>query len=101
MKFQLTPMGRMRSDCTSAYAVMITEQGTVRDFIDTILRDKTNEWGYIGIASSESSFGQPRMEYAYGKSNSRDAMKEYENKQIQSIRADGGWSRMDYILYVM
>ena len=98
MKFRLEIDGAERSDCTAPYRVIITEGGTLKDFIDEVLTNCKDEWGYIGIHSETSSLGKPRMEYRWGEPIDRKALAEYENKKVESIRADGGWSNMDYVV---
>lgn len=100
MKFRLTRIGEMRGDCTATYDFQIIEDGTVKEFIDEVLANHQGEWGYIGIRSDDSCFGNPRMEYKHGQSIDREALREYEDKQIGSIAGDGGWSRMDYLIKI-
>lgn len=98
MKFKLRQSGADRSDCTAPYDVIILENGTVKDFIDEVLENRQGEWGTIAIFSKESPFGSPRMEYRHGKPISRESLTEYEDKQVISIKANGGWSNMDYVI---
>lgn len=99
MKFRLQQSGKERSDCTAPYDAVILEDGTVKDFIDEVLTNYSGEWGYIGIQQSGGTvFGDPKMEYSHGKPINREALSEYENKRIIAIRADGGWSNMNYLI---
>ena len=98
MKFKLEMSGAERSDCTAPYKVIITEDGTLKELIDEILTNRKNDWGYIGIYSDKSFFGDPRMEYRYGKSIGREALAAYEDKKVRMAKADGGWSNMDYVV---
>ena len=86
-------------DCTSRYNVIDFPQ-TVREFVYEVLKDP-KEWGYIGIRNSDlpfKVFGNPNIEYAYGKLKAENFSDEWLNRKIVSVRASGGWSRMDYLL---
>jgi len=98
MNFRLSQAKEERSDCTAPYDVIIIENGTVGDFIDAVLKNRSEDWGYIGINSNESVFGKPKMEYKHGKAINREALSDFESKQVKSVTADGGWSRMDYVI---
>ena len=90
---------------TAPYKVILFEKCTVRKFVECVLNTK-NEWGYIGIYNPEKGpfFGYPNIEYFYGKLNkARPIIEEFEeflDKPVIKAIAYGGWSRMDYILYV-
>lgn len=97
--FKLIENGPERGDCTAPYKVMFYKSYTVSEFIYEILKNRSSDWGYIGIYSPGDIFGNPRCAYRYGKVDI-DLPAEYMNKEIISAMADGGWSRMDYILQV-
>lgn len=105
MKWELYQCGKERGDCTTPYRVRIIEGGTVKDFIETVLKNK-KEWGYIGIFDKTvefqimAVFGNPYMEYRHGETIDRENLKDVENKKVINARADGGYSRMDYLLEV-
>lgn len=99
---------------TAPYEVILLEKCTVREFVQYVL-DTNNEWGYIGIYNPERNpfFGDPHVEYSYGKLKSKTSelnyyftlkqinqFGEFLDKPVIKATADGGWSRMDYILYV-
>ena len=67
---------------------------TLKDFAETIAADK-KEWGYI----KTSCFEEPLVEYSHGKIT-------YYTDKFGSLvtprgSANGGWSRMDYIIKLM
>ena len=97
--FSLIPNGPERSDCTAPYKVAFYKSYTVGKFIDEVLKHRSGDWGYIGMYSPGDIFGNPRCSYRYGKVDT-DLPFGYMNKEIVSATADGGWSRMDYILLV-
>lgn len=98
MNIELKRVGRERKDATSPYDVIITSNNfiTVNDLIDYILENRKHEWGYIGIMNdSEPFFGEPCIEYRHGKLLS-EFEKNILNKTVEKVKADGGYSRMDY-----
>ena len=96
--FSLFRAGPERSDCTAKYRVILDKEYTVRTFIKEVLKRK-EEWGYIGIEKKGAIFGDPVCEYRYGKLLSK-MKKEVLDKPIISVKADGGYSCMDYLLKI-
>ena len=101
MGFKLTQIGNTRGDCTAEYSVDLDKEMTLNEFIDEVL-SRTREWGYIGIKYSPYTiFGDTKCEYAYGqfKGPGKEVFSENElNRKIRHICANGGWSRMDYLI---
>lgn len=95
--FELKQTGEERGDCTAPYAVILDKPYTVQDFVNTVL-ERTEDWGYIGIDDHKNwSNGTPNCEYRWGNLKTR-MPEEIMDKPIKSVKADGGWSRMDYLL---
>ena len=95
--FELKQAGKERGDSTAPYAITLDKQYTVREFIDTVLK-RTDEWGYIGIEDHRNwSNGTPNCKYSYTKLITH-MPEEVMDKPVESVTADGGWSRMDYKL---
>lgn len=92
---QSTPVSR---DCTCGYDIQLDKKYTVKEFIKTVLQEKSNEWGHIGIYNIDSWFGNPRLEYNRGKLKTEEELEDFADKQIIKVSASGGWSRMDYII---
>ncbi len=89
---------------TAPYKVILFERCTVREFVEYTL-DGKNDWGYIGIYNQEKGpfFGYPKIEYSHGKLKVGSLIEdfgEFLDKPVIKATANGGWSRMDYILYV-
>lgn len=94
--FCIKQCGPERGDCTAPCKVTLDKEYLVREFIEEVLKRKW-EWGYIGVKSDKSFFGDPHCEYRYGKL--LDTLPDdYMPRKVKSVTADGGWSRMDYIL---
>ena len=89
---------------TAPYKVILHEKCTVREFVEYVL-DTKDEWGYIGIYNPEKGpfFGYPNIEYSHGKLKAGSIIEdfgEFLDKPVVKATAEGGWSRMDYILYI-
>lgn len=97
--FKRKQIGPERGDATAPYAVMLDHKYTVREFIEEVLIIR-DEWGYVGIHNGRSIFGKPCCTYQRQKLLSK-LPEEYLNKTIFSVSADGGWTRMDYLIKVM
>lgn len=93
--------GAYHGDETCGYNITLNKEMTVREFIDEILKEKPNEWGYFGIYSKKDSiFGEPHCEYSQGQLITDPIPDEFLNKKIDKVDGNGGWSRSDYIFHV-
>lgn len=94
---QRTPI---RNDCTAGFSVTLDRPYTVGLFIDEILADRKNEYGYIGIFKPGVAyvFGSPCVRYEYGRLTSDSMPEDILRRVIKEVKADGGWTRMDYII---
>lgn len=90
MKFEC--IGGPYGDCTSSYKVTDFPT-TVGELLKYILEHKKDEWGYIYI----SNYRNKVAEYRCG-TIVKPLSDEYKDVRISSLSADGGWSRMDYIV---
>lgn len=86
-------------DETSRYDLEFIKPYTVQELIDEVLKD-VREWGYIGIYTEGTTFGEPVCEYSHGKLITPNLPDEYLNKKIVKCKASGGWTRMDYLIYL-
>ena len=103
--FTLTPVGKEGSDCTRPYDVTLRDAVTVEELIRAIAEGVDEygrtEWGYIGIyEKGYFPFIDERCEYRDGKVISNNIPDEILHKEVISVKASGGWSRMDYCLTV-
>lgn len=102
--FRLIQSTPVSGDCTCGYNVKLDREYTVKDFIDTVLSERNGEWGYIGIYNQSAfdgrHFGNPNMEYRYGKIVTGNFTEDVLSKEVKDVSASGGWSRMDYVLKV-
>lgn len=98
-KFDLIQLKPEGSDCTAPYKVKFYQPCTVKEFIDEVLRDK-REWGTIYIAKDANTFlGSTSCEYKCGELKTT-LPEEYLSLTIISAKSTGGWSLMDYSLWV-
>lgn len=81
-------------DCTNSYSIHLDKEYTVDEFINTILKKRPNEWGYIKIPSI--------CKISYSNGNLTDGEFPYEilSKNIKNVDSHGGWSNMDYTIYI-
>lgn len=92
-----TMAGSERGDCTAPYLVKLDKEYTVEELVQQILTQYDDEWGYIGIERPGTSFGDPNCQYNYGQLRNR-LPESVLSKKVRSVRADGGWSRMDWYI---
>lgn len=95
--FKMIQSTAIGSNCTCEYIIELDKEYTVREFIDTILKEKNREWGYIGIKCIGTIFGKPYCEYSHG-SLKYNLPTEILDKKVNRATASGGWSRMDYLI---
>lgn len=86
---QLRPAG---GDCCAPYEVLLNRECTLRELVDCILQND-REWGFVRIGSC---FDGNELEYRYGKILSSEFTDAEWQSTIETVRSDGGWSRMDY-----
>ena len=103
--FTLTPAGQEGGDCTRPYDVSLCKDFTVEELIRVITEGVDecgrSEWGYIGICNrGYYPFTVERCEYRGGEIISKNIPEEQLRKKVVSVRASGGWSRMDYCLTI-
>ena len=88
-------------DCTSVYDISFdyNEEYTVGEFIGAILSDRgKKEWGYFKIDSTIYS-----ITYKDGSFINTDNPifdEEILSIPVKSVQCNGGWSRMDYYIYI-
>ena len=106
-------VGGPYGDCTSIYEVTFPEGMTVGEFITYIIGDYSvnshDTWGRFELYR-DGTYPDEFLAYKQGKIffdtkyRSSDIQlaifTEIVNKKITRIKAHGGWSRMDYTLYI-
>lgn len=84
-------------DCTNKYNISLSKEYTVGEFIDTILKERTDEWGSMEILSaSVCSY----CSYYKGNLTNKKFAPDVLSKNIRKVVGHGGWTRMDYIIYI-
>ena len=91
---QNTPVG---GDCTCGYGVKLDRKYTVKEFVNTVLKNNTDEWGKFEIKRKSKIVDS--FEYRYGKLTD-EPNRVYGNHKIKEVHAWGGWSAMDYELCI-
>lgn len=80
-------------DETAPYRVEFQGPLTVADLMDFILNRRCGEWGRIYLGN------EARVEYRYGKIM-KGSYENIKHRLIESVDAHGGWSLMDYTVYL-
>ena len=89
------------SDCTNVYIITFdhNESYTVGEFIGAILKDRgKSEWGYFRIDQTDHF-----ISYKNGiLLNPENPMLDEEilSAPVKSVQSNGGWSRMDYRIFI-
>lgn len=94
--FEIT--GGPYGDCTSNYKVIIHNKPlTFKNFVDEVLQ-RNNEWGEIRLGKSwiDCIGATKSIEYSKGQILKDDLLAEYSDCEVLEIKANGGWSKMDY-----
>lgn len=89
-------------DCTQGYELKLDKDYTVGEFIQQVLTERSDEWGYIRVKygkKEKSLFSLPSSEYRYGRILN-ELPEQYMKRKVKSATANGGWSAMDYVLQV-
>lgn len=81
-------------DCTSSYNIVLDKSYTVEEFINTIFNERNNEWGTIDIFSHYS------RAYNKGKFTYNTFEQCLLDKKIKKVTGHGGWTNMDYVIYI-
>lgn len=93
---------RTRGDETSSYNVTVQKENvTLREFINYLITERKGDWGYVNIQAAGNPWHSPtyQVEYRWGKIVSDNIPDDIKDKIIPSVLfADGGWSRMDYVI---
>lgn len=88
---------RESSDCTSFYDASFKVPPTFEEFMQYLIIEQSQEWGYIALDNWLNRI----VEYRWGKIVS--ATEEYDknkDKRIVLHNMHGGWSRMDYVITI-
>lgn len=91
---------RELGDATIIFDVVLDKAYTVQEFINTVLSERENEWGTIGIESPKAVFfkGYPFCEYYCGRLTTTAMPDKVLRRKIKGVKAHGGWSNMDYLI---
>lgn len=107
MSFKFIQTHAESRDCTAPYDVILDKPYTVEEFILEVLTTRAYEWGEFVIRRKGSNWFD-RMavaEYRYGKMENRDREKTEVPEMIaklpiEEVKANGGWSAMNYHLII-
>lgn len=87
-------VGGPYGDATSSYECTLSRNATIKEFIELILKNK-EEWGGIYVYQ-----GRERVQIAEYRHGNLEWHKIPDGRAriLPKIEADGGWSRMDYLV---
>jgi len=98
-RLKFTTTSHVFGDCTQRFSVAYDGILTVKEFIDIVLKENQDEWGYIGIKCKGEIFGNPKCEYSKGKLL-YEMTEDVLTKNIVDVTAQGGWTRVDYLIEI-
>lgn len=103
--FRLIQTSDTRGDCTASYDVQLDKAYTIKEFLETVLANKADEWGafYLMVRSKRLFWQNPSCEYKKGARTGTawaNILLRYGERTITQVKADGGWTRMDYYIWL-
>ena len=103
--FRLIQTSDTRGDCTASYDVQLDKEYTVKEFLETVLKQKADEWGafYLMVRSKKLFWQNPGCEYKNGNRVGpawASILTRYGSRRIVRACSDGGWTRMDYYIWL-
>lgn len=91
--------GAMSSDCTASYYIYMDHPYTVKEFIDDVLAQFPDEWGYIQLYKRGEIWGNNIVRCKYKSSLLFSSLPEqYMDREVYAAEAWTGFSRMDITL---
>lgn len=94
LKLKFKQLREAGGDACAPYEVLLNRECTLRELVDCIIKDE-REWGYVRIGAW---LGGKKLEYRYGKILSSEFTESELQSTIETVRSNGGWTRMDYMV---
>lgn len=82
------------ADASDEYDVVLSEQCTVREFVEYALSKRGDNFRVVFWRTGE--YAKPVCEFKNGTAQYTDAMERYGDAVIGRIRANGGYGHMHY-----
>lgn len=103
--FKLIQTSETRGDCTASYDIQLDKSYTIKELFEAVLENRADEWGtfYLMVRSKKLFWQNPSCEYKQGKrfgSAWANILMRYGERKITQVKADGGWTRMDYYIWL-
>ena len=90
------------SDETAPFDVLDIEGMTVGEFVEQVLEGRSSDWGNFTIIK-ENGYSYPFIgnhHYEYKEGGLKEPIEEVvKQKEVLEVKASGGWSRMDYMIF--
>lgn len=96
--FDFVSTSKVSSDGTCNYDIKLDRQYTVREFIKEVLSSRSKEWGDVSINNEDKYAEKQFCDYRRGSLISKTITEENLEKKVKSVKAYGGWTRMDYTI---
>lgn len=97
MSIKLNHLRGPFGDETSLYNVSFPEEMTISEFINAVITKYPREWGNIFLFAKGDLITYKNGRYTIHDDN---LYNQFKDKQIKEITAQGGWSLMDYTVYI-
>lgn len=96
--------GPTAGDCTSRYYIYLHKPLTVKEFIDTWVKDNPIDWGYFKISKYDDQVIELTVRYKKGRVDilnnklDKSIIESVMNSTITGIGGSGGWSNSDFYI---
>lgn len=97
--FKRKQSGPTGGDCTAVYSIELCRNYTLKEFIEEVLKEYPNEWGFFELREEHHTRPFKVIEYKYGNIVGKIPT-DIINVPISCTKSDGGWSNMDYIIII-
>lgn len=94
MKIEFDPISSISNDCTQLCNVVLDGKYKVKEFVDYILKSRSEEYGEIYINNEKFEYNKGKI--VVGK----DILSKFANNMIDNIQSWLGWINVDYFIKV-
>lgn len=96
---ELICIGNTSSDCTTPYGISMSHPYSVKEFIEDMLAQFPDEWGYIQLYKRGEIWGDNIVRCRYRNGHLLASFPEqYMDREVYVAEAWAGFSRMDITL---
>lgn len=96
---ELNCIGNTSSDCTTPYGISMDHPYSVKEFIEDMLAQFPDEWGYIQLYKRGEIWGDNIVRCRYRNGHLQASLPDkYMDREVYAAEAWAGFSRMDVTL---